>query len=188
MGYDIVDEYGNANSRRESGDSAGNKYGSYTINLADGRQRVVEYKADKYGFRAVVKSNEPGTDASQDPADVDAQGIGGYVAAAPAKPARYANKAVIAPAPSYARTGYARGPANGYAGGYGAGYGTGYGTGSGNEYGYGVPHRDGRNRGSYGRGSYGGYGRPAYNAGGHSRAYNSRASAPVYRRAAYNPY
>lgn len=97
MGYDIVDEKGNRHGRRESGDRAGNKAGSYNLALADGRQRVVEYKADGAGFRAVVRSNEPGTDASQDPADVIQEALGGYVHKARA----------VAPAPSYVhRTGY----------------------------------------------------------------------------------
>ncbi|KAG1715037.1 Cuticle protein 14 isoform a [Nymphon striatum] len=112
MGYDIVDEYGNKHGRRESGDTAGNKAGSYNIALADGRQRVVEYKADDYGFRAVVRSNEPGTDASQDPADVVQEPLG------PA-PAPYAARKVVAPAPSYrAVVGHRQGHGHGYGHGY----------------------------------------------------------------------
>ncbi|CAM1154258.1 Uncharacterised protein g11141, partial [Pycnogonum litorale] len=111
MGYDIVDADGNRNGRKESGDAAGNKAGSYSLALADGRRRHVTYKADGAGFRAVVTSNEPGTDASQDPADVDRQG-------APA-PTPVVKKVVVA-APSY---GYA-GLGYGYGGlGYGAGIG-----------------------------------------------------------------
>ncbi|CAM1154353.1 Uncharacterised protein g10991 [Pycnogonum litorale] len=110
MGYDIVDEYGNANSRRESGDTAGNKFGSYSIALADGRKRIVEYKADHRGFRAIVKSNEPGTDQSQDAADVDNQSLDGYSVKKP--------KTVVAPAPSYA---YGSSYGNKHAGGYKAG-------------------------------------------------------------------
>ncbi|XP_054721770.1 cuticle protein 14-like [Uloborus diversus] len=46
--------------RRETGDAWGNKYGSYGLRDADGRYRVVNYVADAGGFRADVKSNEPG--------------------------------------------------------------------------------------------------------------------------------
>lgn len=70
MGYDIIDGNKDMHGRREVGDSAGNKYGSYSIRLADGRRRLVRYVADERGFRAVVSSNEPGTDHTQDPADV----------------------------------------------------------------------------------------------------------------------
>lgn len=35
--------------------------GSYGLHDKDGRMRVVHYVADKYGFRAVIKTNEPGT-------------------------------------------------------------------------------------------------------------------------------
>ncbi|KAG1680487.1 Cuticle protein 14 isoform b [Nymphon striatum] len=178
MGYDIVDEYGNANGRRESGDAAGNKAGSYTINLADGRKRIVEYKADKHGFRAIVRTNEPGTDASQDPADVDAQSLGGY-AAKPAVPVvvakapsyGYVQKAVVAPAPSYAyETGL---------GGHGGGYG--YDVSYGAEYG-----AYGRGQGAYGprKGAYG-YGGTG---GGYSRSYNRRAAIPVYKGSRYHSY
>ncbi|CAM1295642.1 Uncharacterised protein r2_g497 [Pycnogonum litorale] len=89
MGYDIVDGDGNRHGRKESGDDAGNKAGSYSLALADGRRRIVEYKADGDGFRAIVKSNEPGTDASQDPADVDRQPL-------PAAPAVVLKKVAVA--------------------------------------------------------------------------------------------
>lgn len=62
--YDIVDPYGATNGRWEVGDAFGNKRGGYIINDVDGRKRRVEYVADKYGFRVVVNSNEPGTAAS----------------------------------------------------------------------------------------------------------------------------
>lgn len=39
------------------------------MEIDDGRQRVVNYVADKDGFRAEVKSNEPGF-SQDDPADV----------------------------------------------------------------------------------------------------------------------
>ncbi|KAF8763456.1 adult-specific rigid cuticular protein 15.5-like [Argiope bruennichi] len=54
--------YGTAtNARAEVGDAAGNKQGSYTITDIDGRARRVDYVADAAGFRASVKTNEPGT-------------------------------------------------------------------------------------------------------------------------------
>ncbi|CAM1295614.1 Uncharacterised protein g1332 [Pycnogonum litorale] len=138
MGYDIVDGEGNRNSRKESGDAAGNKAGSYSLNLVDGRSRLVTYKADGAGFRAIVKSNEPGTDASQDPADVDRQGT-------PAKPAVVVKKVL-----AYGGLGYG---GLGYGGGYGGYGGLGYGGGYGGYGGYG-----------YG-GGYGGYGGYGYGGG-----------------------
>jgi len=49
-------------SRKESG-SPGVAVGAYTLNVADGRQRVVKYVADGLGFRAAIATNEPGTAA-----------------------------------------------------------------------------------------------------------------------------
>ncbi|GIX97323.1 adult-specific rigid cuticular protein 15.7 [Caerostris extrusa] len=64
FGYDIKDGLGASNSRSEVGDAVGNKKGSYTIADIDGRARRVDYVADGLGFRATVKTNEPGTAAS----------------------------------------------------------------------------------------------------------------------------
>ncbi|XP_025016910.1 histidine-rich glycoprotein [Tetranychus urticae] len=61
FGYDIVDPWGAKNYRQESGDGWGNKWGSYGIRDSDGRLRIVEYVADGHGFRAKIKTNEPGT-------------------------------------------------------------------------------------------------------------------------------
>lgn len=69
FGYKIADEYGNTQHRQESGDSEGNKQGSYGYSDAYGLYRNVEYVADGYGFKAYVNSNEPGV-GNQDPADV----------------------------------------------------------------------------------------------------------------------
>ncbi|XP_067138885.1 cuticle protein 10.9-like [Centruroides vittatus] len=55
--------------RKETGDSSGRVVGSYSLAEDDGRSRVVEYVADAEGFRASVKTNEPGT-KSENPADV----------------------------------------------------------------------------------------------------------------------
>lgn len=35
--------------------------GSYGLTDVDGRTRLVNYQADKYGFVATVDTNEPGT-------------------------------------------------------------------------------------------------------------------------------
>ncbi|GFS75054.1 adult-specific rigid cuticular protein 15.7 [Nephila pilipes] len=57
------------NGHQETGDGNGNVQGSYTITHQDGTSRVVEYTAGPDGFKAVVRTNEPGTDNSN-PADV----------------------------------------------------------------------------------------------------------------------
>ncbi|GFS52716.1 cuticle protein 10.9 [Nephila pilipes] len=67
--YNAETEDGGSSSRQESSDGAGRVSGSYTVNNLEGHSRVVEYIADENGFRAVVKSNEPGT-TNQNPADV----------------------------------------------------------------------------------------------------------------------
>ena len=60
----------NYNEQHSTGGSwrseAGNKHsvvGSFGLNDVDGRVRVVNYVADKLGFRASIKSNEPGTES-----------------------------------------------------------------------------------------------------------------------------
>ncbi|XP_015795756.1 adult-specific rigid cuticular protein 15.7 [Tetranychus urticae] len=68
FGYDIVDPKGAKNSRHEEGDAWGNKHGEYSLKDVDGRERQVQYIADKAGFRAKIKTNEPGT-GSIDAAD-----------------------------------------------------------------------------------------------------------------------
>lgn len=60
-----------------AGDSWGNKEGSYTLRVGDGRERVVKYTADGAGFRASIKTNEPGIVASN-PAAVNINTAGGY--------------------------------------------------------------------------------------------------------------
>ncbi|XP_064455838.1 uncharacterized protein LOC135366829 isoform X2 [Ornithodoros turicata] len=67
FGYEIKDEWGNTQHRREDSDEYNTKRGSYGFTDARGIYRKVEYVADGHGFRAVVKTNEPGT-ASQNPA------------------------------------------------------------------------------------------------------------------------
>ncbi|XP_003748627.1 adult-specific rigid cuticular protein 15.7-like [Galendromus occidentalis] len=63
FGYDIKNGYGAVNGRKESG-SHGAVVGSYYIGDVDGRHRSVHYVADKLGFRAQIKTNEPGTKTS----------------------------------------------------------------------------------------------------------------------------
>ncbi|XP_076373962.1 adult-specific rigid cuticular protein 15.7-like [Tachypleus tridentatus] len=82
--YDIVDPLGATNGRWEAGDGYGNKRGAYSLNDIDGRARRVEYVADGAGFRAVVKTNEPGTAASAPAAAVVASSQPGVVAHGPA--------------------------------------------------------------------------------------------------------
>lgn len=56
-------------SHQETGDGQGRVQGSYSITLADGRTRTVNYVADENGYRAEVNTNELGTE-SKNPADV----------------------------------------------------------------------------------------------------------------------
>lgn len=58
--YNIKSATG-GNAQAESGDGYGNKKGSYSLGVIDGRERVVDYVADGLGFRAAIRTNEPGT-------------------------------------------------------------------------------------------------------------------------------
>lgn len=145
-------------SRKESGDGWGNKVGSYSLNVADGRQRTVKYVADAHGFRAAIATNEPGTAAKP--------------AAATSISSPYA--APVAPAPlghGYAAPlAYASAPALEY-GKADAGYGAGYGAGLALDAGY-------------GKGAEIAHAAPAYNFG-YSTAveHASYAAAPSYGKA-----
>ncbi|XP_037499097.1 adult-specific rigid cuticular protein 15.7-like [Rhipicephalus sanguineus] len=86
FGYDIVDGHGSINGRHETGSAYGPVHGSYYLGIIDGRHRQVHYVADKWGFRAMVKTNEHGTKTSLPAAapyhsangkHVPAYGIGG---------------------------------------------------------------------------------------------------------------
>ncbi|GIY33923.1 hypothetical protein CDAR_571161 [Caerostris darwini] len=68
FGYEIKDHHGSQH-RHEHGDGHGHVQGSYGFTDHSGIHREVHYVADKQGFRATVKTNEPGT-ANQDPAHV----------------------------------------------------------------------------------------------------------------------
>ncbi|XP_053207566.1 uncharacterized protein DDB_G0271670-like [Panonychus citri] len=69
FGYDVRDDYGNRQYRKEESDASGAVRGSYGYTDANGLFRIVEYIADANGFRANIKTNEPGT-AAQQAADI----------------------------------------------------------------------------------------------------------------------
>uniref|UniRef100_T1KSF0 Uncharacterized protein n=1 Tax=Tetranychus urticae TaxID=32264 RepID=T1KSF0_TETUR len=58
--YNTADVADNQLARQESGDNKGAVRGSYSYRDADGLFRTVEYIADENGFRAAIRSNEPG--------------------------------------------------------------------------------------------------------------------------------
>ncbi|CAG2183450.1 unnamed protein product, partial [Oppiella nova] len=58
--FEHKDDSGNGQYRRESGDTAGVVRGSYGYTDAYGLYRIVDYVADKDGFRASIRTNEPG--------------------------------------------------------------------------------------------------------------------------------
>ncbi len=66
----MKDEHGLTLTRKEQGDGHGSVHGSYSYRDGKGIERHVEYVADKGGFRARVKTNEPGT-AHSNPAHVE---------------------------------------------------------------------------------------------------------------------
>ncbi|CAL1280756.1 unnamed protein product [Larinioides sclopetarius] len=134
FGYSVKDKHGEQH-REEVGDGK-NVKGSYGFTDARGIHRQVNYVADHGGFRAEVKTNEPGT-ANQNPAAVH----------------------VISNAP-YGHGGYAGAAGLGYAGAGGAGYGYGGLGAAGSGYGYGGFGAAGVGYGNAGLGGYGdlGYG------------------------------
>ncbi|GFY55613.1 cuticle protein 16.8 [Trichonephila inaurata madagascariensis] len=117
FGYSIKDHHGEQH-REESGDGGHAVRGSYGFTDARGIRRQVHYVADHGGFRAEVKTNEPGT-ANQNPAAVH------LISDAPYANGGYAGAAGL----GYGGLGYAGYGGLGYAGygGYGLGYGSGYG-------------------------------------------------------------
>ncbi|CAL1286177.1 unnamed protein product [Larinioides sclopetarius] len=60
FGYRFTDDYGTTQAREEKTDPNGSKTGSYSFVDATGNYRRVDYIADVHGFRATVRSNEPG--------------------------------------------------------------------------------------------------------------------------------
>ncbi|GIY17734.1 uncharacterized protein CDAR_406901 [Caerostris darwini] len=166
FGYSVKDHHGEQH-REESGNSAGGVVGSYGFTDARGIARQVNYVADHAGFRAEVKTNEPGT-ANQNPAAVH------LVSNAP-----YAHSGGVAPVLGGLGYGGNGGYGLGYGvnGGYGFGYG-GYGSGYG---GYGLGNGGqglgyngyGGSLGYSGLGGYGySYGTPLL--GGAVSGYDSR--------------
>lgn len=74
--FDSEDEYGTKLGRQEQADGSGAVKGQYTLSDANGISRIVVYVADDNGFRAEVKTNEPGT-LTSNPADVQIQSSAG---------------------------------------------------------------------------------------------------------------
>lgn len=68
FGYTIKDKEG-VQHRQEAGNGAGMVQGNYGFIDNKGIHRQVDYVADNAGFRAQVKTNEPGT-SGQSPAAV----------------------------------------------------------------------------------------------------------------------
>ncbi|GFT65323.1 cuticle protein 16.8 [Trichonephila clavipes] len=120
FGYSIKDHHGEQH-REESGDGGHAVRGSYGFTDARGIRRQVHYVADHGGFRAEIKTNEPGT-TNQNPAAVH------LISDAPYAHGGYAGAAGM----GYGGLGYTGYGGLGYAGygGYGLGYG-GYGSGYG---------------------------------------------------------
>ncbi|XP_015930114.3 cuticle protein 10.9-like [Parasteatoda tepidariorum] len=68
FGFELEDGFGMSQYRSESSDGSGAVKGSYGYMDPFGVYRKVEYTADDNGYRAVIRSNEPGT-ANQNVAD-----------------------------------------------------------------------------------------------------------------------
>jgi len=140
-------------TRQEKG-GKGYAAGSYTLRDHDGRQRVVNYVADAHGFRADIKTNEPGVDSKEDPADVSINGGKLIAIAEPLAKLSYGYAEPVAKL-SY---GYAEPEGLGWNRGYG---GLGYGGPSGS-YGVDIKHAslaEPRVVVSHGYGALGGYGK-----------------------------
>lgn len=82
--YQVTNGVGATNGRAEAGDAWGNVRGTYNIGDIDGRARRVDYVADGLGFRAVVKTNEPGTALSAPAAAAIASPYTGPISGSPA--------------------------------------------------------------------------------------------------------
>lgn len=95
-----MDEFGNKQYRHETSDANNAKKGSYGYTDTNGIYRQVDYIADANGFRATVRTNEPGT-APSAPAGVlyDAKPVV-VKPAAVVKPLEAAAPASIHTAPS----------------------------------------------------------------------------------------
>lgn len=93
FGYD--ESHGSGRTARREERNGDVVHGSYSLADADGRDRTVHYVADASGFRATIHTNEPGVDASRDPAAVLINKEGFAAAPAP-EPVAFA----AAPAPA----------------------------------------------------------------------------------------
>lgn len=69
-GYDVEDTYGNKQWKQERSNNPHEVHGSYGYRDKSGIYREVTYVADKNGFRANIKTNEPGVAGTKDPASV----------------------------------------------------------------------------------------------------------------------
>ena len=65
FGYDVRDDFGNHQYRKEEADGRGTVRGTYGYTDANGLFRYVDYIADANGFQAKIRSNEPGIGAGQ---------------------------------------------------------------------------------------------------------------------------
>jgi hypothetical protein len=63
-GYKVIDHKGNKQWKQEESHTPHEVKGSYGYKDKHGMFREVSYIADKHGFRAHVKTNEPGTKPS----------------------------------------------------------------------------------------------------------------------------
>ncbi|XP_074593007.1 uncharacterized protein LOC141848816 [Brevipalpus obovatus] len=67
FGFNVKDDLGNNQYRREEADADGTIKGSYGYTDSNGLYRIVEYIADKLGFRTKIRSNEPGMKSMNSP-------------------------------------------------------------------------------------------------------------------------
>ncbi|CAL1290251.1 unnamed protein product [Larinioides sclopetarius] len=103
--YNSNTEDGGSSGHQESGDGSGRVTGSFTVTDLEGHNRVVDYIADENGFRATVRTNEPGT-ANLNSADVTMESTGddGGIAAAYSGSLSANTYSAAAPAPAAAPT------------------------------------------------------------------------------------
>jgi len=85
--FNTQDNSGNGQYRKEESDSNGVVRGSYGYTDANGIYRHVEYVADHNGFRANIKSNEPGLIGETQPASIRLSGGNGQEAVPQQPPA-----------------------------------------------------------------------------------------------------
>lgn len=96
FGYNVKDDYGNNQYRKEEAGNDGVIKGSYGYTDAAGLYRVVEYIADRLGFRTKIRSNEPGLKSMNSAAvTLDAQNPPEAVVAAASAP----KETIAAPKP-----------------------------------------------------------------------------------------